>query len=626
MTQDGQSRPPGSPSHGRSSSSGKEPQDARDQSGGAARSRGRRRGGKGRQKRVDGKPIDVPPVTDELRRRIGQTLDEGEYIVFDIETTGGNPEKNGITEIFAVRYLAGEPRDTFYSLVNPGIPIPPIVRRMTGIDNKMVRDAPRIGDVMPDFVKFAGDAVLVSHNTIGDIKFLRYFAKTAADATMDNFFLCTHLLVEKLAPEAPDKSLKGLGDFFKLSRGELHRAEGDAWLTLELFKVLLGRLKARSVRTIDEGVRLQGDLESGTRLGWGVSPEVLARLPSSPGVFFLKDHEKKTLFLSCAHNIEREVQKLRAHGQVPRQLVKLIFRAYDIGYETTPDIFSAMLAECDALATHKVTFTPVNWHQRNLQTIFVARAAGALKVGIGPLEADTIHAFGPVRDRRVAGEFVDALAKACGARMTRDGFILEADAATVATAEKRVVDLLSGNLALARHALAKRAKALKLLFKPAERRALKAELAIVDALIALKAPPRLLPLLDQSGLMLLPAPDDEREGRNRQSAETAPADGDGTKPRQPLPITSWLVHALGASRWLGVSKLKGEFDGKAAQKSLEKIGEQISADLASVAAMPLSERDALRSNAVLWCLYGGGGRDMRFLPLSQLLPGAAPLP
>ncbi|MFN9971741.1 MAG: PolC-type DNA polymerase III, partial [Phycisphaerae bacterium] len=65
-------------------------------------------------------------------------LEKGAYIAFDIETTGGNPEKNGITEIFALRYREGVIVDTFYSMVNPGVAIPPIVRRMTGITNKMV--------------------------------------------------------------------------------------------------------------------------------------------------------------------------------------------------------------------------------------------------------------------------------------------------------------------------------------------------------------------------------------------------------------------------------------------------------------------------------------------------------
>ena len=62
-------------------------------------------------------------------------------------------------------------------MVNPKIPIPPIVRRMTGITNRMVKKEPVIEEVMPKFLEFLEDDILVSHNTIGDMKFLRYFAK-----------------------------------------------------------------------------------------------------------------------------------------------------------------------------------------------------------------------------------------------------------------------------------------------------------------------------------------------------------------------------------------------------------------------------------------------------------------
>src|SRR5262245_32252338 len=129
---------------------------------GRRRGRGRRSrgggGGGGRNSRPD---LVLPPTSEASRERLQLALESGQFIVFVIRTTGSNPEKNGITEIFAIRWKDGEVKDTFYSMVNPGIPIPPIVRRMTGIDNKMVRNAPRIDEVMPDIVKFIGDDVLV---------------------------------------------------------------------------------------------------------------------------------------------------------------------------------------------------------------------------------------------------------------------------------------------------------------------------------------------------------------------------------------------------------------------------------------------------------------------------------
>ena len=93
------------------------------------------------------------------------SLKEGRYTIFDIETTGGNPERNGITEIFALRFHNGEVIDTFYSMVNPKVRIPPIVRRMTGITDKMVRDAPSIECIMPRFVDFIENDICKIKNT-----------------------------------------------------------------------------------------------------------------------------------------------------------------------------------------------------------------------------------------------------------------------------------------------------------------------------------------------------------------------------------------------------------------------------------------------------------------------------
>ena len=166
---------------------------------------------------------------------LADNLLKGSFVCFDIETTGGNPERNGITEIFAVRYIDGVEAETFYSMVNPKIPIPPIVRRMTGITNRMVKKEPVIEEVMPKFLDFLEDDILVSHNTIGDMKFLRYFSKKVCDHELLNYYLCTHLLVEKLYPEAPDKSLKGLAEFFDIeitAGGQLHRATADAYILL----------------------------------------------------------------------------------------------------------------------------------------------------------------------------------------------------------------------------------------------------------------------------------------------------------------------------------------------------------------------------------------------------------
>lgn len=560
----------------------------RDRSGGGGG--GRRRGGR-RSKRRD--HSDAPPVSAASLASIQASLDDGEYIVFDLETTGGNPEKNGITEIFAIRFKHGEIVDTFGTLVNPEIPIPPIVRRMTGINNQMVRGAPKIDAVMPDFVKFIGTGILVSHNTIGDMKFVRYFAQQACAVQVENFFLCTHLLVERLAPEAPDKSLKGLAEHFDLPRGELHRAEADSYVTLELFKVLVGKLKERRVRLIEEAVRLQGDMESGMRLGWGVSDAKLDQAPDGPGLLHLYDHERRLLFLSSAMDLGREVGKLRALNQLPRPLLRLALKSYDIDFERTPNPYVALLRECDALDKHRPTFQPWAWHQRQVQTLFVAQVPTAtgepplLRIGVGPLEGGTRHAFGPVRDRRIASEFLEGVAKALDLRFERDSFVMAAEL------EPLFLALLAGQVDGQFKDLNRRRRAIRLWFRPSERRALRDEADRMKRLLDVKIPARMGPLLDRAGVLVVP-------------------DQGG----------AWQLHTIVRSRPREMTSMRGDVEQMLRQ---DDLGRRLAAEIQSLtegeAPKNLSQVEANRANATLWWLYNGrewsreGGR---FVPLSEM--------
>ena len=79
-----------------------------------------------------------------------------EYISFDLETTGLNPDIDQITEISACRFINGKFSEEFTSLINPGISIPKNIIALTGITNNMVKDAPIISDILPDFLAFIG--------------------------------------------------------------------------------------------------------------------------------------------------------------------------------------------------------------------------------------------------------------------------------------------------------------------------------------------------------------------------------------------------------------------------------------------------------------------------------------
>ncbi|MGD9796075.1 MAG: exonuclease domain-containing protein, partial [Acidimicrobiia bacterium] len=112
------------------------------------------------------------PALQRSFEDLGTPLREVTFCIFDLETTGGSPEHCGITEIGAVLVRGGECLGTFQTMVNPGCAIPPEITVLTGITQSMVMTAPRIESVLPTFLEFARDAVLVGHNVRFDLGFM----------------------------------------------------------------------------------------------------------------------------------------------------------------------------------------------------------------------------------------------------------------------------------------------------------------------------------------------------------------------------------------------------------------------------------------------------------------------
>src|SRR6478736_8067359 len=109
----------------------------------------------------------VAPAAAPLQQSLddlGTPLSQVTFVVVDLETTGGSARTDAITEIGALKLRGGELLGTFETLVNPGVPIPPMITVLTGISEAMVLPAPRVDEVLPSFLEFARDAVIVGHN------------------------------------------------------------------------------------------------------------------------------------------------------------------------------------------------------------------------------------------------------------------------------------------------------------------------------------------------------------------------------------------------------------------------------------------------------------------------------
>ena len=341
---------------------------------------------------------DLLPLKPNQKEQLIRSIVDNEFIVFDIETTGGNPEKNGITEIAALRWKNGQIVDRFYTLVNPQVRIPPIVRRMTGIHFNMVKDAPIIDKVMPEFIEFIGESILVSHNIIGDLKFLRYFAFKTTKLRMHNLFICTHLLSERIYNESSNKSLLGLAKHIGIEANTVHRAQEDADITLGLFKALLNESKKLRLESLEDLIRFQKDLESGLRLGWPFSQQIMHSLPKGPGCLLLMDGCEHKLFACASSNLYRLVMQMQKFPQMPRQILRLLLRAKHLKFFETKNFFEAMMIEAQLLTQNKELADPLTWRQRFINIVSLRKHDNEIVMKIEPFYQSVAAALGPASD------------------------------------------------------------------------------------------------------------------------------------------------------------------------------------------------------------------------------------
>lgn len=160
------------------------------------------------------------------------------YCIVDVETTGGVNGPARLTEIAIFRHDGQQVVDSFHSLLNPGVPIPPFIRHLTGISDEMVQDAPTFADVAADVLKITQDAVFVAHNVGFDFNFIRKeLSWLGHDYCRPT--LCTVRTSRRLIPGYPSYSLGKLCRSLDIPLTDRHRAQGDAAATVLLFEMLL---------------------------------------------------------------------------------------------------------------------------------------------------------------------------------------------------------------------------------------------------------------------------------------------------------------------------------------------------------------------------------------------------
>jgi DNA polymerase-3 subunit epsilon len=265
------------------------------------------------------------------------------YAILDIETTGGQFNEEGITEIAIYKYDGYEVVDQFISLINPEIPIQPFVVKLTGINNAMLRSAPKFFEVAKRIIEITSDCVLVAHNASFDYRILRTeFRRLGYDFNVKT--LCTVELSKKLLPEQESHSLGKLVRALGIPMTDRHRASGDAMATVKLFKLLFAKDIQKEI--LNELIK--------TEVEKGIAPkllDIITSLPSKTGIYYIYDEDGNLIYIGKSNNIKKRInQHFTGSNTKCKKIQSMVFR---VGYEETGSELIALLKESEEIKINK---------------------------------------------------------------------------------------------------------------------------------------------------------------------------------------------------------------------------------------------------------------------------------
>lgn len=267
------------------------------------------------------------------------------YAIIDLETTGGQFNKEGITEIAIYRFNGVDIVDQFISLVNPEIPIQPFVVKLTGINNAMLRQAPKFYEVAKRIVEITEGCIIVAHNASFDYRILKLeFDRLGYQYNKPT--LCTVEMSKILLPNAASYSLGKLVRSLGIPIPDRHRANGDALATLKLFKLLLDKDSQKQI------VKQQIKHE----LHQGISPklfDILQNIPPTVGVFYVHNDKGIIIYINKGTNMRKKLNSIfTSDSKLATRIQKEV---YTVTYEETGNELIALLKEREELFHNKPT-------------------------------------------------------------------------------------------------------------------------------------------------------------------------------------------------------------------------------------------------------------------------------
>ncbi len=269
------------------------------------------------------------------------------YAIIDIETTGGSPGKERITEIAIFIYDKGHITDEFCSLVNPERNIPYYITGLTGITNEMVADAPMFYEIAKDIVDITRDKIFVAHNARFDYSFIRQEFKNLGYSYKRNI-IDTVSLSRRLLPGHSSYSLGKLCKDLGIEINGRHRASGDAMATVRLFELLLQTEKESGQESVINNSKL-------SKLHPALNTARLDSLPEEPGVYYFYNDKNDLIYTGKSRNIQQRVMS-HLSNNTSKRAMQMRGEIADIDFELTGNELIALLKESAEIKLNKPVY------------------------------------------------------------------------------------------------------------------------------------------------------------------------------------------------------------------------------------------------------------------------------
>ncbi|MFD6612452.1 DEDD exonuclease domain-containing protein [Micromonospora chalcea] len=322
------------------------------------------------------------------------------FVVVDLETTGGAPDGGGITEIGAVKVRGGEELGVLATLVNPGVPIPPFITVLTGITQAMLLPAPPIEQVLPSFLEFISDAVLVAHNAPYDVGFLKAACAKHGYRWPNPRVLDTAALARRVLTrdEVPNRKLGTLAAYFRTATQPTHRALDDAKATVDVLHGLIGRLGGHQVDTVGDAIEFARAVTPTQRR----KRHLADGLPKVPGVYIFRAADDRPLYVGTSGDVATRVRSYFTAAEKRARISEMLAAAERVEAIECAHSLEAEVRELRLIAAHAPPYNRRSkYPERQVWLKLTDEAYPRLSIVRDIAPTDTAY-LGPFRSRQAA--------------------------------------------------------------------------------------------------------------------------------------------------------------------------------------------------------------------------------